>query len=106
MQPGRASSNVGEPAGCRRSAFVWLYALAWGGGVVAYAPFLTLVLPLRVEALAPNHKVAMLSLIALLGALVASVVNILVGALSDRSVDSVHGRRPWVVLGLGLTLAS
>jgi len=86
--------------------FVWLYALAWGGGVVAYAPFLTLVLPLRVEALAPDVKVALLSLIALVGALVASVVNILVGVLSDRSVGSVRGRRPWVALGLGLTLAS
>ncbi|RZA05084.1 MAG: MFS transporter, partial [Proteobacteria bacterium] len=106
VQSGRASSYAGEPTGRRSSVFVWLYALAWGGGVVAYAPFLTLVLPLRVEALAPDFKVAMLSLIALVGALVASVVNILVGVLSDRSVGSVRGRRPWVALGLGLTLAS
>ncbi|CAN5167566.1 hypothetical protein BH09PSE1_BH09PSE1_09260 [soil metagenome] len=104
LQPGSPSAKPADPVRLS-TTFVWLYALAWGGGVVAYAPFLTLILPLRVEALAPSDKVALLSLIALTGALVAGVVNIGVGVLSDRSVGSRHGRRRWVLLGLVLTLA-
>ncbi len=83
-----------------------LYALAWGGGVIAYVPLLTLILPIKVEAIAPDDKVALLSLATLIGALVASVINIVVGVVSDRTVMRERGRRPWVALGLILTLAS
>lgn len=83
-----------------------LYALAWGGGVIAYVPLLTLILPIKVEAIAPDDKVALLSLATLIGAVVASVINIVVGVVSDRTVLRERGRRPWVALGLVLTLAS
>lgn len=83
-----------------------LYALAWGGGVIAYVPLLTLILPIKVEAIAPDDKVALLSLATLIGAVVASVINIVVGVVSDRTVLHERGRRPWVALGLVLTLAS
>jgi MFS family permease len=69
-------------------------------------PFLTLVLPVQVQAVAPNDKIALLSLITLIGAVVASVMNIVAGALSDRTVQSVRGRRPWIAFGLVMTLAS
>ncbi|MGV3578204.1 MFS transporter [Brevundimonas sp.] len=90
----------------RGLGFLVLYALAWGGGVIAYVPLLTLILPIKVEAIAPDDKVALLSLATLIGAVVASVINIVVGVASDRTVMGVRGRRPWVTLGLALTLAS
>ncbi|CAN5150455.1 MFS transporter [soil metagenome] len=104
LQRGRVSVRPADAVPRLSTRFIWLYALAWGGGVIAYAPFLTLVLPLRVEALAPRDKVALLSAIALIGAVTASAVNILVGMLSDRGVQGPRGRRLWIGLGLAATL--
>jgi MFS family permease len=91
----------------RRSlTFLLLYALAWGGGVVAYVPLLTLILPVKIEAVVGADKMALLSLTTLIGAAVASVVNIGVGVLSDRTVMGERGRRPWILAGLILTLCA
>lgn len=103
--PGKAPVRSADPGPRLSVRFVWLYALAWGGGVIAYAPFLALVLPIRVQALAPAEKVALLSVITLIGAVTASAVNILVGAFSDRSVAGPRGRRPWIAGGLAAVLA-
>lgn len=82
------------------SRFPWLFALAWAGGAVAYVPFLTILLPLRVVAIAGADSVRVLGLITFFGALAASVGNILFGWLSDRSRD----RRPWVAAGLLMSI--
>lgn len=100
------SADPASPVEPRGLGFLALYALAWGGGVVAYVPLLTLILPIKIEAIAPDDKVALLSLATLIGAGVASVINILVGIVSDRTVMRERGRRPWVLLGLILTLSS
>ncbi|WP_332658746.1 MFS transporter [Brevundimonas sp.] len=86
--------------------FLALYALCYAGGVIAYVPLLTFLLPIKVEELALADKVALLSLATLAGALVASVANILAGILSDISVRRGGGRRPWVIGGMIATLAS
>jgi MFS family permease len=80
--------------------FLWLFALAWAGGAVAYVPFLTILLPLRVVAIAGPDSVRVLGLITFFGAVAASIGNILFGWLSDRGAD----RRPWVAAGLILSL--
>jgi MFS family permease len=80
--------------------FLWLFALAWAGGAVAYVPFLTILLPLRVVAIAGPDSVKVLGFITFFGAVAASVGNILFGWLSDRSAD----RRPWVAGGLLLSI--
>jgi len=90
----------------RPPAWLLLYALAWGGGVVAYTPLLTLLLPLRIAALGPGDKVGALSLAVLVGAVTASIANIAAGALSDRYARGPGGRRPWIVAGLVATAAS
>jgi MFS family permease len=77
-----------------------LFALAWAGGSVAYVPFLTILLPLRVVGIAGTDSVRVLGLITFFGAVAASVGNILFGWLSDRSSD----RRPWVAAGLLISL--
>lgn len=104
MRPEQNASRLTPHS--RSLRFLILYALAWGGGVVAYVPLLTLVLPVKIAAMVPADKVALLSLTTLLGAVVASAVNIGVGMASDRGVTGSRGRRPWVAAGLGLTLGS
>lgn len=102
-----SDSAPAESGGARRGlGFLLLYALAWGGGVIAYVPLLTLILPVKIETIAPDDKVALLSLTTLLGAVVASAMNILIGMASDHTVMRERGRRPWVALGLILTLCS
>lgn len=76
-------------------------ALAQGGGVIAYAPFLTLLLPARVTALAGRDDVAWLGAMTFAGAVASSLGGVLFGWLSDRS----GGRRGWVVAGLALSAA-
>jgi MFS family permease len=81
--------------------FMLLFALAWAGGAVAYVPFLTILLPLRVVGLVGPSSVQLLGLITFCGAVAASLSNIAFGWLSDRT-----GRRlPWIAAGLGLTTA-
>lgn len=89
----------------RSQRWLVLYALAWGGGVIAYTPLLTLLLPLKL-GLDPGQKVAALSLVVVVGALTASVANILAGHLSDRWRHPRWGRRPLVWAGLAATGAS
>lgn len=85
------------PADLQR--FLWLFAIAWAGGAVAYVPFLTVLLPMRVVALAGSRSVEVLALSTFCGAVAASVGNILFGWLSDRTGT----RRAWVMGGLGLS---
>ena len=79
-------SDATSPVRPRGLGFLAIYALAWGGGVIAYVPLLTLILPIKVEAIAPDDKVALLSLATLIGAVVASGINIAAGIVSDRTV--------------------
>jgi MFS family permease len=82
------------------------YALANAGGVLAYLPFLTLLLPLKVEGLVGPARVTVLSIILIGGAVAASIGNVVVGMVIDRSYARGRGRRGWIVLGLGLLVAS
>jgi MFS family permease len=80
--------------------FVMFYALAWTGGAIAYTPLLTLLLPVRVAALAgPLASVDWLARIALVGAIAASVGGIGFGYLSDVT----RNRRGWMAAGLVLS---
>lgn len=76
--------------------FLLLYALAAAGGAMAYVPFLTILLPVRVEGLAGGEEVTWLAYCSFSGAAAASVSNVLFGWLSDRTGN----RRGWIVGGL------
>lgn len=77
--------------------FIFLSALAWAGGTIAYTPLLTTLLPARVAELAGREAgVDWLAWIALAGALAASVGGILFGWLSDIT----RNRRGWIATGL------
>ena len=82
------------------SAFLLAYALAWCGGAIAYVPFLTILLPVRVELLAGHDQsVEWLAYLAFAGAIAASLGHIGFGYLSDIT----RRRRPWILLGLALS---
>jgi len=79
--------------------FLALYALAVAGGAMAYVPFLTILLPVRVEAMAGDESIAWLAYTAFAGAIAASIANIGFGWLSDIT----RNRRGWVLAGLVLS---
>lgn len=81
-------------------AFLPLYALAYAGGVIAYTPFLMLVLPARVTELAGSDDVRWLGYIVFAGALAASAAGVASGWLSDAT----RRRRSWVAAGLAATV--
>ncbi|AWW75600.1 MFS transporter [Erythrobacter sp. KY5] len=76
--------------------FLALFALAAGGGSIAYVPLLTVLLPLKITELTGSEDVPALAQVTFYGAVMASVANIAIGMLSDRS----GSRLPWILAGL------
>ena len=79
--------------------FLLLYALAAAGGAISYTPFLTLLLPLRMFALAGAGDIVWLAYATFFGAVAASLANIAFGWISDWS----GVRKPWILAGLLLS---
>ena len=99
-----ASSSL---SATRRSAgFLLVLALAYAGGVIAYLPLLSLLLPAKVALVAGQARLGVLTAATLAGAVAASVANIGFGALSDRSLAAGGGRRRLLAVGLAATFAS
>ena len=98
------AADAAGPSTVRRAdtRFLLLYALANAGGVAAYLPFLTLLLPVRMAAAAGEARVEWLAAAAFAGAVSASLANIGWGWASDV----VGTRRTWVAAGLALTVLS
>lgn len=95
---------MADPPGGSRllSRFLLLYALAWAGVAIAYVPFLTILLPMRVADLAgADQGLGWLARLTFAGAVAASAGHILFGWLSDLS----GVRRPWIAAGLLLSSA-
>ena len=90
----------------RTAPLLLAVGLAHAGGVVAYLPLITLLLPMRVEALAHLAKIDLLTAAVLAGGMAASLANIVFGWLSDVSAARGGGRRRWVIAGLVALAAS
>ncbi|MWV29036.1 MFS transporter [Aurantiacibacter rhizosphaerae] len=95
------TQQVGAPTSADRQSmrFMLLYALASAGGAMAYIPFLTILLPVRVEAMAGGAHISWLAYCAFVGAVAASLAHILFGWLSDRT----QNRGGWIAAGLVLS---
>ena len=102
LAEGPAATSGAEPDGAdpARPAPRGLLPLLFTGNTVMYALYVgvgSILLPLQIEHISPQHKVAMLGLVGGVSAVFAALFNPVAGALSDRS-----GRRnPWI-LGGGL----
>lgn len=88
----------------RSTAFLLIFALANAGGIIGFLPLLTLLLPLKIEGVAGDARIGLVTATVISGAVVASLSNIAFGALSDRSVARGGGRRRWVAGGLVATM--
>lgn len=88
------------------AAAVGTYALAAAGGVIGYAPLLSLLLPLKLEALAGIDRYAVLAACGVAGATAAALANIAFGWLGDRSAVRGRGRRGWLLGGTVATALS
>ncbi|MFK3891570.1 MFS transporter [Sphingomonas sp. NPDC079357] len=82
------------------------FSLAHAGAVIGYLPFLSLLLPLKIDRLAGEARIGWLTVAVVMGAATASGANILFGWLSDRSVARGGGRRGWIAGGLVALLLS
>lgn len=76
------------------------FSLAHVGAVIGYLPFLSLLLPLKIDRLAGEARIGWLTVAVVLGATMASGANILFGWLSDRHYARGGGRRGWIAVGL------
>ncbi|HWT52091.1 MAG TPA: MFS transporter [Caulobacter sp.] len=89
-----------------RANFIAAYTLAQIGAFVSFQPLLQVLLPLKAEAIDHAGKAVVLSQVAFYGAIVASIANLVAGAISDRTTSRFGRRRPWMVVGaLGAALA-
>ncbi|MGY4397160.1 MFS family permease [Sphingomonas sp. UYAg733] len=96
-----------DAAPARRSiGFLLIYALANAGGVIGFLPLLTLLLPVKIEAIAGDGRIGLFTATVIAGAGAASASNILFGWLSDRSVARGGGRRRWLAGGIIATALS
>ena len=91
-------SDEARPVTPVRPGFIAAYTLAQIGAFFSFMPLFQ-VLPLKAEAIDPASKALLLSQVAFFGALVASVANLLAGAISDRTTSRFGRRRPWMVVG-------
>lgn len=96
--------------GARRGmGFILLVALANAGGVIAFLPLLSLLLPVRIAEIAGEARIGLFTATVIAGAIAASLSNIAFGWASDRTRARGGGRRRWVLLGLvllGLSFAA
>lgn len=83
-----------------------LYGLAAAGGVVGYAPLLTLLLPMRLERFSEAARYDVLAACGITGAVAAGLANIAFGWLGDWLVARGRGRRGLLLAGVIATMVS
>jgi MFS family permease len=88
-----------RPAERRSARFLAVLALAHAGGVIAYLPLLSLLLPIKIGGIAGEARIGVFTATVIAGALAASTSNILFGSLSDRAVEQGRGRRRVMAAG-------
>lgn len=86
--------------------FVIIYVLAYIGLWIALLTPVSMTLALRVAELAPDGKTAALAKVALAGAICAGISNPIFGHLSDICKSRFGKRRPFMLAGMVLGLAS
>ncbi|BCL13184.1 MFS transporter [Micromonospora sagamiensis] len=91
--PGAPPAALAEPTVPVRRGWIALLVAANLGLWMAFFTPLQVLLPQQVERIAPDAKETMLAVVTGVGALAAVLANPLAGALSDRTVVRIAGRR-------------
>jgi MFS family permease len=87
------------------ATFIAALALAQVGAFLSFMPLLSILAPLKAEAIDAAHKTQLLAHFSFWGALMAAGTNIAAGALSDRTRSRFGRRRPWIAIGVAATVA-
>ncbi len=90
----------------RMDRFLTVYTSANIGAHLAFVPLLALLLPLKAEHITPENKLWLLSITLLAGSVMASISNVLAGAVSDHIFEKSQSRSGQILLGLLLVLLS
>lgn len=85
-----------------RLGFGLLFGLL--GWLVPYLGVNSTLLPAKIQQIAPNQKVQIVAMLATIAMVVATIANIIEGALSDRTVSRWGKRNPWIILGMFTTI--
>jgi len=89
----------------KRAYLAW-HGLAWAGGMIAYQPFLSFLLPLKIVEIGGRPDSVLLSTAVLLGGVAAGLANLGWGMAADYLVARGGRRRALVLVGLAGTLIS
>lgn len=74
------------------------------GWLIPYLGVNSTLLPAKIQQIAPTQKVQIVALLATIAMIVATIANIIEGALSDRTVSRWGKRNPWIFAGMISTL--
>jgi MFS family permease len=99
---GSASPEDGAPEPVKKVSrrFLVLYALASFGLYLTVMMPALFSLPYKIGLVAPDDKVAVLGMIATIGAVVGLLAGPTAGVLSDRTQTRIGRRRPWFIGGV------
>lgn len=101
MRQGDQAPGLAAPAPDRQPAVRLYSLLALNNAAMfaAYAGVNTILIPGRIAAIDPRHKVTDVALVAGVSAICAVLANPVGGALSDRTRSRFGRRRPWLLIG-------
>ncbi|MGO3797093.1 MAG: MFS transporter, partial [Pauljensenia sp.] len=80
----------------RLAIVIPLAAMLW---IAPYIAGIAVLLPAKLEIVAPDQKIEIVATLAMVGSLVALIANIIFGALSDLTRSRLGRRTPWLILG-------
>ena len=76
----------------------------WFGTNVLWGALIVVMLPAEVDAIAPIYRVPGIALLSSLAAIIAVVVPLVAGALSDRCASNWGRRRPFIGTGVAINI--
>jgi len=83
----------------------WAISIYWLGLSIHWAAFLSIVMQVRVAEMVPEQvRGTYLFILASVGALISTVIELVAGPISDRCTSRWGRRRPFIVYGTLLTL--
>lgn len=95
------SPYAGQHLGLRTHLAISAY---WFATNFMWGALLTVMLPAEVKAIAPYYRVPGIALLTGLSAVIALIVPLIAGALSDRCASPMGRRRPFMITGIAINL--